>query len=474
MKDYSQMIQEAGVLFSNLRYDPAHYYFLYIGELKAYGINHFVEDWLRKEHPGKEVRCIAIVPDICSHYAYEDILVINPLCATAGSGQDSAGSPLPVACRPPAAAFMAAVSSNEAVHRLIARVLVNQEELYLSMFESVAEMTLDSVDGVVLLGPDKATARHYNSKTVQFRELAGHVPLVPGEICRGLRALEERTEALRHSWPEGIFVSAAYSAAGANSAITHNLQDVLEKFTDPEGEYVITRYLPHQLDPTVLAVVANGDDVYVAGVADQHIVDGNKFVGSSFPSRVSEGQAAQLHAHTVAAGRLLGRAGYRGIFGCDYLVDNHGGIWFLEINARKQGTTFEFCCTLEHNLPSGAANLLELEYHAVRYSRFPAHTVAVTGNVAGLHWRTYNHKTSAVVDTTVAIPQHTGERRAFAGVARRETARETLILEHLGAPLRVLPGTFLARAVCVGLAAEDVDAGLAGAVASIHQSYHRA
>ena len=101
----------------------------------------------------------------------------------------------------------------------------------------------------------------------------------------------------------------------------------------------------------MLAVVANENDVYIAGIADQNTVDGNKFVGSYVPSVRTDEQAAELKEHTVAIGRFLGKAGYRGIFSCDYLIDTEGKIFFLEIKARKQGTTLEFCFTLEQTLP---------------------------------------------------------------------------------------------------------------------------
>lgn len=449
------------IYFSNFTYDPACYYFFYIGEFKAYGLNHFVREALQKRIPGREVRFAAIIPDVCALHSYPDVIVINPLCGhrlTAGS--ETEPPPPRTICRVAAEQFMTAVSGSDTIRCLIADILENQDELYLSMFESSVEMTLDEIDGVSILGPNKAVARHYNSKLVQFTELGGQVPLIEGEICRGLAALLARTDALRESWRDGIFVSAAYSAAGVNSAVTRTRKDVERRFTDTEQDYLITRYIPHDQDPTVLAVVANADDVYIAGIADQKIVDGNKFVGSSFPSRVNKEQAALLKKYTVAAGRLLGRAGYRGIFGCDYLIDSHGDIWFLEINARKQGTTVEFCCTLEQNLPAGAPTLPELECLAVLEGRFPPGTVEMTENFRELHWQTYNHKLTAAVLTTGYIPQNMKERESFGKVARKEMQKDLVILEHLGTPLRVMPGTFLARVVSVARCREDVAEGL--------------
>ena len=456
-------LQGEDLYYTNFIYEPVCYYFVYIGELKAYGLNQFVQETLQKQHTDREVRFVAIIPDVCNQYYYTDIIVINPLC-------DAAAPPPRMSCRLRTDTFMTAVSGSETIRLLIARILENQPELYLSMFESMVEMTLDEIDRVSILGPNKTVARKYNSKLVQFVELADHVPLVAGEVCRGRDVLLARTEVLRQTWQDGIFVSAAYSAAGVNSAVTQTQEEVVRRFTDEKGEYLISRYISHDLDPTVLAVVANSEDVYIAGIADQNIVDGNKFVGSSFPSQVSKEQAELLKKHTLAAGRLLGRAGYRGIFGCDYLIDHQGAIWFLEINARKQGTTLEFCCTLEQNLPAGSPTLPELECHAVLHNRFPPGTIEMKENSCELHWETYNNKLTAPVLTTDCIPQNTGERTSFAKVARRELHKDLVILEHLGSPLRVMPGTFLARVVSVARSRKDVDEGLRQGIGRIKQT----
>ncbi len=460
------LVSGEDVVFSNFRYDPACYYFFYIGEQKAYGLNHFLAETLQRRHPERQVRFVAIIPDLCVQYYERNIMVINP----EADGPAAARTGGTVG-RARIASFMAAVSSSPTLRRLIDRILAGQDELYLSLFESVAEMTLDEIPGVSLLGPDKKVARHWNSKLVQFAELCGIVQLVDGEICHGRQELLARTAALRARWQDGIFVSAAYSAAGANSAVTASQQEVAGRFPAEEGDYLISRYIPHELDPTVLAVVANAEDVYIAGIADQHIVDGNRFVGSSFPSKVTASQGEELRRQTIAAGRALGRAGYRGIFGCDYLIDHQGKVWFLEINARKQGTTFEFCCTLENSLPPGSPSLLELEYHAVRHGIFPPGAMDMGEGGGRLHWRTYNHKLTTMAETTAYIPQNTRERESFARVAAGELAMDYVVVEHLGAPLTVRPGTFLARVIAAAESHDKVTLGLFQGMAQIRQTY---
>ena len=247
-------------------------------------------------------------------------------------------------------------------------------------------MTLDQDERVKILGPDKYLARKFNNKITQYKALEGLVPLADHRICENIDCLLKTTEELRKDWPEGIFVSGAYSAAGINSAVTWNQDQVKKKFGNTNDVYLISRFIPHHLDPTVLAVVANENEVYIAGIADQVIVDGNRFIGSKFPTTAAPEQQKKMHEYTVRVGKLLGQQGYRGIFGCDYLVDEEGRVVFLEINARKQGTTLEFCFTLEQTLPEGSPMLPELEYYAVTENRFPPNTVEMNGNTRKNNW----------------------------------------------------------------------------------------
>lgn len=462
------------ILFSNFTYNPNVYYFLYVGDLKAYSLNTFVKETLERRINHKNVQFIAIVPDVCIQYNYTNIIVINPT-ATADQLEDHSfnqeDKPPRLSSRISAPEFMKAVSNNGTISNLINMILENQNQLYVNMYESVVEMTLDEIDRVSILGPDKHIANQYNNKIVQRKELEGVVPFIDGFCCTSLKTVLEKTTPLFDQWSNGIFISAAYSAAGANSAIVHSTEEIQRIFTEQETEYLVTKYLPHEQDPTVLAVVANDEDVYIAGVADQVIVEGNKFVGSKFPSEVTREQKEALKEYTINVGKVLGKAGYRGIFGCDYMIDQDGSIYFLEINARKQGTTLEFCFTLEQTLPEGSPSLPELEYFAVTENKFPPHQCEMNGNIKKIHWGTYNYKLKNPTLTTGYIPQNPYERETFKKVARNELVKDFVILEHLGTNLSVTPGTFLARVVSVAKSRKDVDEGLCQGVGFIEQTF---
>jgi len=261
-------------------------------------------------------------------------------------------------------------------------------------------------------------------------------------------------------WKDGIFVTQEYSAAGINSILALSDRDIENKFQNQDVPYLISRYVPHISDPTVLAVVAGVDEVYIAGVADQRIEGGNRFTGSVFPSQSPESCIQKLKDYTRTVGKWLAKQGYRGIFGCDYIVTEQGEIFFLEINARKQGTTLEFCCMLEQLLPKGSPSLPELEYYAVTQGKFPAGTVEMTKNDRNLHWGTYNYKIHAPVKTQGYIPQSALEREAFEKIAKGNLHKDYLILEHAGSDFVIAEGAFIARIVALGHDSDSVNQGI--------------
>ncbi|WP_457574648.1 ATP-grasp domain-containing protein [Desulfolithobacter sp.] len=442
------------IYFSNYSLDPETYYFLYIGELKCYGLNLFLRDMFARTMD-RPVAFISIIPDILHQYNYGNIMVISPMLK-----QLQAISGNRICFRTEPGRFMEAVSEHPAVHELIDRILEHQDHLYINMYESDPNMTLDQRDEVSILGPDKELARKFNNKMVQYEMLRDKIPVIEFETCQSMSDLLFRSEQKRQQWSDGIFVSKVYSAAGAASGITHSQADIVHLFGGDDCIYLMSRYIPHEFDPTVLAVVANEEDVYIAGVADQNIEDGNRFVGSSWPSVLPLDIVHELKEHTRVVGRELGRRGYRGIFGCDYLVDRKNNVYFLEINARKQGTTLEFCYTLEQALPPGSPSLPELEYHAVVCGSFPENTRERADDVVPLHWGTYNYKLKQARSTRGYIPQNPYERETFAKVAKGELLKDFVILEHIGSGLTVLPGTFLARIVSVARNRRDVEEGL--------------
>ena len=442
------------IYFSNFALEDDTDYFLYIGELKNYGLNSFLQEALSRIF-NRRFKFIAIVPDIFEQYHYENLIVINP---QANDLECRLGSK--VCCRISARQFMQCVSTNPKIQALVKQLRHRQDNVFLYMYESLPEMSLDDLPGVSILGPGKMVAHRINNKVYQYERLADLVPIVEFRVCQGISKVLATCEDLWGPWSDGIFVTQPYSAAGANAIVARDAETISARFADDDQPYLITRYIPHEFDPTVLAVVAGEEDVFIAGVADQRIEGGSRFTGSTFPSVLPAKVIDELEAHTRTIGQWLAREGYRGIYGCDYLVDAGGDVRFLEINARKQGTTLEFCCTLEQLLPAGAPVLPELEYYAVQEGILPANTATLRGSEAPFCWGTYNYKLADSVRTNGYIPHDIFEREAFRKVARGELKKHYLILEHTGSDFVVAEGSFIGRVVALGHDHPSVAQGL--------------
>jgi hypothetical protein len=418
------------IYFSNYRLEKDTHYFIYIGSIRNYGLNLYLKEALTKIYH-RPFDFISIVQDAFARYPYPNLMVVNPLVKDFSRMHGKNGS-----CRLITKDFMSCVSSAPDVLQLVQQLLKRQKKVYIYMYQSMPEMTLNQWPGVVIIGPDSNISDRVNSKIFQYRSMEGLFPLPDYRVCMGLDAVIETTDPLWQQWTDGIFVSEEYSAGGLKSIVAHDADDILNRFKDKNQNYLISRYIPHKDDPTVLGVVANEKDIYIAGVADQVIEQGTRFVGSVFPSIQKKTVITQLEQYTRRAGQWLASEGFRGMFGCDYLVDSRERIYFLEVNARKQGTATEFCCTLENTLPKGSAMLPELEYYAVFQEKFPEHSIEMRDNARMIHWGS-------------TIFEHGSEQDAFRRLAENRVKQEILILDHIGPDFVVAEKSFLARIIAL-------------------------
>jgi predicted ATP-grasp superfamily ATP-dependent carboligase len=442
---------EEDVLFSDVKLEDGTDYFLYVGELKTDGLNQFVKENLSRIY-NKKFDYISIIPDVMESYPHRNILVINPLASDLFTETKKKFS-----CRISPGDFAGVVSYSATVLDLVRLLVKKQGRLYVHVFESLPELTFTRMPGVVLLGPNGQVASMWNNKLYQLQMLKDAVPVIDYKICSGVREMLGSMEEALSSWPEGVFVSRPYSAAGTNSFIVRTIEDLNRQLPLSQSTYFISRYVPHEFDPTVLGVVGNEDDVFIAAIADQEIEGGNMFRGSTFPSVLPYREQLEIKEHTRMVGRVLGRSGYRGIFGCDYIVSKSGQIFFVEVNARKQGTTMEMCCTLENLLPEESPSLMELEYYAVTENRLPSNKVEIKEAISDLNWRTYNFKVDREVMTRYFLPLEEDERELFRQVRKNGIEHKMIIMEHVGHGCSVKPGTFLGRVVAVSRNREILD-----------------
>lgn len=452
------MCSEEGILHHDMHLDPDTEYFLYVGELKSDCLNPLLAEALNRIF-GKKFDFISILPDVLACYPHPNILVINPR-SRALAARDGRK----VSCRLSGSEFNRRVSTSGAVQKIISDLLERQGRLFVHVFESLPELTLSRIPGVTVLGPRGDIAYQWNSKPYQLTRLQHTgVPVIDFRICADLNEMQRVVDSRWSEWNRGIFITQPYSAAGMNSFIAYSPADLYGRNLPADSQYLVSRYVPHVSDPTVLGVTANADDVFIAAVADQDIEGGNTFRGSVFPSAMPPEIQDELKRHTRTVGRILGKSGYRGIFGCDFIVDETGGIHFVEVNARKQGTTMEMACTLENLLPPEAPSLMEIEFYAVTEDRLPENVMEIQDARSDICWRTYNFKTEKGVVVREGIEQAFDERDLFRRVVEDRLEHGVIVMEHLGDGLQAEPGAFVGRIAAVSkrrdLLEADIQAG---------------
>ncbi|NOX15746.1 MAG: ATP-grasp domain-containing protein, partial [Epsilonproteobacteria bacterium] len=185
-----------------------------------------------------------------------------------------------------------------------------------------------------------------------------------------------------------------------------------------------------------------------------------KFRGSTFPTKMNKQIQEEIIKQTRIVGKKMAKLGYRGIFGCDFIVTDKNEIFFIETNPRKQGTTMEFCCTLRELLPKNAPNLPEIEFYAVTQNKKAPNLKEIDFFNTNFYWSTYNYKIENSLTTNSYIPQQNDEISMFNRIAKNKINKEFMIVEHIGQDFFVNKGSFLGRVISVGKNYRDVDAGI--------------
>lgn len=440
--------------------DTDHSWFIYVGEIKGAGLNRFLVEPLTRRY-GKPAVCINIVPDIMAFYPEDIFLVVGP-------GSDQAGPDTPERrnARMPGRQFASLVSSDEVVTAVVKQILSMQDELVVNTFEASPELTIALDDRVRIIGPDPQVAVSLNNKLQQFKiaDSMG-IPVPNGRICDDLGKALDFAEKV-FSRGGRVFVSGAYSAGGSHSIVAANSEEITSRFDGISDGLLVTEFIQHRHDPTVLGIVANENDIYIASVADQNIL-GTRFLGSTFPTVLAEEKILELKEITKTIGRYMGGQGYRGVFGCDFIVDDQGKIYFIEVNARKQGTTMETALAMIHNLP-GKPSLPELEMMSVMDGCLPDDLQEMDSRGGPICWGTYNFKAEDDLMVSNYVPPSMEEEDLFAGVMEGRSGH--VVLDHVGPHTHITAGGFVARVVAAGPTHEDVRKGLKTGVRQVHSS----
>lgn len=199
-----------------------------------------------------------------------------------------------------------------------------------------------------IIGPNPELTTYLDSKKVQFNlfeEL--NLPHPDFNIFNNLN------QVIKYKNSNKIIVHANYSSGGYHSQIINGEID-FEEFAKniienkKKGPFILVRFLDNiLLSPNINAIITE-TKIEVLNITDQ-ILDGNKYLGNIFPSVASKNVNNKIMEITNKVGIHLQELGFRGIFGCDFIVDNKENVFIVDLNPRRQGG-YSILCALDNDL----------------------------------------------------------------------------------------------------------------------------
>jgi hypothetical protein len=262
------------------------------------------------------------------------------------------------------------------------------------------------------------------------------IPVPKGHVAN---SFEELVHLYENNFQDNAFVTAAHGFGGNGTVAVSNLEEILnsEKLKG-KNEFIITELLDLESSLCAIGIVANEDEVMFVSVSDQ-LMDGVNYMGNVYPSNASDENVKKIRDYTIKIGQALGRKGYKGFVGIDFMTDKAGNLYFTEINPRKVGHIPEM--TFAYNAANpNAVSLPELEFLAVTQGSFG--TDISQYNMPQMHWGVSGVKAEKGQKTLNYIPRDPKEKVVFleSGIT---------VLDHPGQDVIYHGDGKLARVVCV-------------------------
>ncbi len=227
------------------------------------------------------------------------------------------------------------------VKDLIRKIGLKQERIFIMPYTTSFLEIKDPK--VVILGPDPKVATKYDNKIEQARLFDRlDLPMADFIVYEDLDALKEDVERLAP-----FFVSARYTAGGAEHMLVEDLED-LEEFgnklslINEDGGLRVSDIVDDiEMSPAVNAIVTGKNKTDVIVIMDQMIKE-HKYLGTVYPSKIDKKHVKMIIEATKKIGNALSQEGFRGFFGCDFLIDDDDKICVIDLNPRRTGS---YACT---------------------------------------------------------------------------------------------------------------------------------
>lgn len=255
-------------------------------------------------------------------------------------------------------------SNSYFINEIIRKLSKKQDIIYINAFTT--SFFNINADNILFIGPNPRIATYFDSKVIQRILLKNlNLPIPAGKIFNNFSVVETAVESKK---VKGFFISAEYGSGGFEVAAIRKSID-LNKFKkrirpkNLKNRFIVTEILDKVVAPNATALILDNKNVFVISISDQ-IEIGTTYIGNIYPSCVCSQMQEKMIEYTRAIGLNLAKEGYRGFFGCDFVVTPEDKCYVVDINPRKQGGLLCNLLMFERLKPSGFPNLIELEFKA--------------------------------------------------------------------------------------------------------------
>jgi len=247
-------------------------------------------------------------------------------------------------------------SNSKFIKLLINKLTLKQDRVFVLSW-TTSSLFLDNPK-MIPLGPNPIIATKYDNKIEHikvFQKLK--LPTNEVKIYQGLSKVEKIDKKL---YP--FFLSASFSSGGQESQIIKSIK-TLKDFSpwfreiNRNNKFFVAKLIKNvKLAPNSNAIVIGRNKTKILCISDQ-IMHGLKYMGNIYPSKVSKKNEKIINDATIKIGNYLSQKGFRGLFGCDFLIDGKDKCYITDLNPRRQGG---YLCNVLMLQPKGI-NIIEIE-----------------------------------------------------------------------------------------------------------------
>lgn len=227
-------------------------------------------------------------------------------------------------------------AQNKTIQSIASKLLKKQKTVYVYPF-TTSFLDLHP-DTFTVLGPDSKLAKKYDDKVCQ-KELFESL-----DLPRNKARVFQDEAALLANEADIIpcYLSAAYTSGGNESGLIYD-SEMLHEFlarlrpVNKKSRFLVADIFEDLvLAPNVNALVTEQGNTYILVIADQILHD-NRYLGNLYPSIAEDKHLKQIYDTTKILGNYLAKEGYKGLFGCDFLINRRGDLVVVDLNPRHQG-----------------------------------------------------------------------------------------------------------------------------------------